>query len=167
MTKFNQYSIEDIKKYIALGAEKKDMDRQSFLFWVADYSLNAIPFIEIGYQNPDFIPEIKEYYRIGCPINDGNNYYKNSFNFAEDRYEDGISVVTLKCLHSFKSVFFGGSDEDIKAKGVYKIKGFALPAKGGDSETLIIPMDWAVKTIIRTRNGLEKAVKNNSSPHSV
>lgn len=159
MTKFNQYSIETIKKYIALGATKREMDKDSFLYWAADYPLSVIPFIELGYQYPDFEPEIKEYYRIGCPISDGDNYYRNSFNFADDKYEEGISVVTTKWLHSLKSVFFGSSDEDIKAKGVYKIKGFALPQTGGDDELLIIPMDWAVKTRIRTRSGLEKAVK--------
>lgn len=159
MTKFNQYSIETIKNYIALGASKRDMDKNSFLYWVADYPLGAIAFIELGYLHPDFEPVIKDYYRIGCPINDGHNCYRNSFNFAENRCEEGISVVTEKWLHSFKSVFFGSSNEDIKSKGVYKIKGFALPQRGGDDELLIVPMDWAVKTKIRTRNGLEKAVK--------
>lgn len=158
MTKFNQYSIEQIKGYIALGAAKRDMDRRSFLYWATDYPLEAVQFIEIGYEHPDFEPEIKEYYRIGCPISDRNDCYRNSFNFAEDRYEEGISVVTEKWLHSMKSVFFGTSDEDIKAKGVYKIKDFALPTAGGDDETLIVPMDWAIKTRIRTRKGLERVV---------
>ena len=65
MTKFNQYSIETIKKYIALGATKREMDKDSFLYWAADYPLSVIPFIELGYQYPDFEPEIKQYYRIG------------------------------------------------------------------------------------------------------
>lgn len=159
MTKFNQYSIEKIKKFIALGASKRNMDRDSFLYWAADFGESAITFITLGYDHPDFEPEIKEFYRIGCPINDGYDYYKNSYNYAEDRPEEGISVVTTEWLHSLKSVFFGSSDEKIKAKGVYKIKGFALPVTGGDDELLIVPMDWAVKTRIRTRSGLEKAVK--------
>ena len=68
-------------------------------------------------------------------------------------------MVTTAWLNSMKSVFFGSTDEHIKTRGVYKIKGFALPTTGGDDETLIVPLDLAEKTRIRTRNGLAKAVK--------
>lgn len=81
-----------------------------------------------------------------------------SYNFAEDRPEDGVSVVTAAWLNSFKSVFFNTTDENISKRGVYKIKGFSLPGTGGDNETMICPMDWAVKTDIKTREDLEKAV---------
>ena len=54
--------------------------------------------------------------------------------------------------------FFGTTDEELKAEGVYKIRGFELPGCGGDDEKMIKPIDWAEKTDIVTREGLEAAV---------
>ena len=109
--------------------------------------------------NPNFEPIIGEFYRIGEPRENGYGKYKPSWNYAEDRPEDGVSVVTSAWLNSMKSVFFNTTDENIEKRGVYKIRGFALPSSGGDGETLICPLDWAEKTRIRTRDGLERAVK--------
>lgn len=59
--------------------------------------LNKLINFEIG--------EIREYYRIGEPRCDGHGCYLPSYNFAEDRPENGVSVVTTAWLNSFKSVF--------------------------------------------------------------
>ena len=85
--------------------------------------------------------------------------YKSSYNYADERPEDGISVVTIEWLHSLKSVFFGAHDDDkLKNRGVYRIKGIQI-GFGGDDEPVIYATDWAEKTRIRTFTGLEKAVK--------
>jgi hypothetical protein len=160
MEKFNQLSFENICRLIEIGKKKRNSyNTLEELLYSSDYELYEWEFIALGFENPDFNPEVKEYFRIGEPISDGYGAYSNSHNFAEDRPEAGISVVTTDWLHSLKSIFFGTSDDKIAAKGVYKIKGFALPNKGGDDELLIVPLDWAKKTKIRTRDGLEKTVK--------
>ncbi len=162
--KYNQYSLNYIKKLIAKGQEatKEFNDIESFIYGT-DYHFNEYDFLGLGFKNPDFDVdsiEIKEYYRIGEPVLDYGGKYYNSYNFAEERSEAGVSVVTTEWLHSLKSIFFGTDDNKIASKGVYKIKGFAIPHVGGDDETLIIPMDFAEKTDIKTRDELEKAVEN-------
>ncbi len=158
--KYNQYSFNYIKKLIQIG-KKLAEDYNSFddVMYATDYNMEELKFIAMGFKNPDFIPEIGTFYRIGEPRQDGYAAYKSSWNFSEDRAEDGVSVVTTAWLNSMKSVFFNTTDEKIKSAGVYKIMGFALPSVGGDDETIICPLDWAIKTKIRTRNGLKKAVR--------
>lgn len=161
--RYNQYSLQTILKLITAGQQAvKDGVSEYALMNSGDWNLSQWEFVSMGFHNPDFDVEkieVREFYRIGEPINDGNNCYKNSWNFADDKPETGVSVVTTAWLHSLKSVFFGTDDETLKTKGIYKIKGFAVPSVGGDDEILICPMDWAEKTRIRTRNGLERAVK--------
>ena len=159
--KYNQFSFEKIKKLIAEGQEAaKKYNTEEEMAYATNYSLAEYEFVSMGFNNPDFVVgEIKEFYRIGEPIQDGYGCYKSSWNFAEDRPEAGVSVVTTAWLHSMKSVFFNTTDEKIRLRGIYKIKGFVVPGVGGDDEILICPMDWAEKTRICTRSGLEKAVK--------
>lgn len=160
MEKYNQYSHEYICKLIKMGQElsKAGRDFDSFVY-ESDYSVSKIEFIGMGYNNPDWkMPEPKEYYRIGEPAIGYDDCYCPSRNYAEDRPEAGVSVVTKAWLHSLKSVFFGTSNDKLRARGIYKIYGFELPQKGGDDETLVCPLDWAEKTNIKTLNGLEKAV---------
>lgn len=163
--KYNQYSLNYIKKLIARGQKAaKEFDNvQDFLF-SADFDFGEEEFLTIGFKNPDFdidSIEIKEYYRIGEPVLSTDGTYKNSYNFAEERPEAGVSVATTAWLHNLKSIFFGADDDKIASKGVYKIKGFEVPNVGGDDETLIIPMDFAEKTDITSRDELEKAVKKS------
>ena len=162
--KYNQYPLNYIKKLIVKGQEatKEFNSIDSFLYSI-DYDFGEEEFLGLGFKNPDFDVdsiEIKEYYRIGEPVLDYGGKSYNSYNFAEERSEAGVSVVTTEWLHSLKSIFFGTDDNKIASKGVYKIKGFAIPHVGGDDETLIIPMDFAEKTDIKTRDELEKAVEN-------
>lgn len=158
--KYNQYSFETIKKLINIGKKYANKYNDiNELIYNTDYDNSQLEFIAIGFENPDFEPEIKEFYRIGEPITNEYGCYKPSYNFAEERYENGVSVVTTAWLCSMKSVFFNTTDEKIAKVGVYKLTGFALPSVGGDDELLIMPLDWAEKTRIRTRAGLEKVVK--------
>lgn len=157
--KYNQYSFSTIKKLINIGQTAAKEGKSEYEVCDLIEEPSEAEFIYLGYQNPDYeIGEIREYYRIGEPREDGHGSYLPSYNFAEDRPEDGVSVVTTAWLNSYKSVFFNTTDEKIASRGIYKIKGFALPGVGGDDETMICPMDWAVKTDIRTRDDLEKAV---------
>ncbi|MCM1224559.1 MAG: hypothetical protein NC548_59935 [Lachnospiraceae bacterium] len=159
--KYNQINFNQIKKLIADGqAAAKDGETLDNIIYSGRYSLMEYEFVSLGFENPDWqVGEIREFFRIGEPIDNGYGTYKNSWNFAEDRRESGVSVVTTAWLHSLKSVFFGTSDEKIAARGVWKIRGFVVPGHGGDDETLICPIDWAERTRIRTRDGLERAVK--------
>lgn len=161
MEKYNQYSYNYIKKLIAAGqaAAKKGSTLEE-LAYSSDYSEKEWIFTGMGFENPDFVPgEIREFYRIGEPVVDTDGTYRNSYNFADDRRENGVSVVTTAWLNSMKSVFFNTTDEKIAARGAYKIRGFVVPGCGGDDETLICPMGWAEKTKIRTRSGLARAVR--------
>ena len=167
--KYNEYSFEKIKEFIAEG-QRAFLNYRSLeeLLYSADYSLREWEYIELGFKNPDWtIGEAETFYRIGEPVLDKNmGCYKSSYNYADDRPECGVSVITTKWLHSFKSIFFGTSDEDLQRRGVYKITGFALPSTGGDDELLVKPLDWAVKTRIRTRDGLERAVARQNKKDS-
>lgn len=160
MKKYNQYSIEYIKKLIEKGKKHiSEYDSLDELIHFTDYTLPELEFVQIGFCFPDFTPEAKYFLRIGEPTIDESNCYRASYNYADDKREAGVSVVSTTWLHSLKSVFFNTTDENIAQRGVYKIYGFQLPQKGGDDEPLICPLDWAKKTKIRTREGLEKAVK--------
>lgn len=159
------FSKEEISKYINRGKKYREKYGDYISFAYSDdydqYGIVEHNLIHIGWNNPDFEPEIKTFYRIGRPREDGYGFYYPSYNFADDRPEEGVSVVTEEWLNSLKSVFFGTSDEDIRKKGVYSIVGFAIPNVGGDGETLIFPTEYAKNTRIRTRSGLLKAIKNS------
>ena len=156
---YNEYSFSRIKRFIEKGKKERKEGKDEVELAYTASSLGEFEFLKLGYDNPGFEPIIGEFYRIGEPREDGYGKYKPSWNYAEDRPEDGVSVVTSAWLKSMKSVFFNTTDENIEKRGVYKIRGFALPSSGGDEETLICPLDWAEKTRIRTRDGLERAVK--------
>ena len=89
--KYNQYSFETIKKLINIGkkyaSKYNDIDE---LIYNTDYDNSQLEFIAIGFENPDFEPEIKEFYRIGEPVTDSYGCYKPSYNFAEEAYENGL-----------------------------------------------------------------------------
>lgn len=156
---YNEYPFSRIERFIEKGKKAREEEKNEAELAYMASSLGEFEFMKLGYDNPNFEPIIGEFYRIGEPREDGYGKYKPSWNYAEDRPEDGVSVVTSAWLNSMKSVFFNTTDENIEKRGVYKIRGFALPSSGGDEETLICPLDWAEKTRIRTRDGLERAVE--------
>lgn len=159
---YNQYSLKTIRRLVKEGAEASRKFRTVEEMIVnSDYSLGELEFVCIGFHNPDFVPgEAEVFYRIGEPrLNRMDGCYARSYNYVEDRPESGVSVVTTGWLRSMKSVFFGATDDKIADRGVWKVKGLRLPSSGGDDEILIIPVDWAEKTRIKTRAGLERAVK--------
>lgn len=157
---YNEFSYDTIKRLVKEGqAATTKYSTMMDLLYSRDFGFHEWEYIAMGFENPDWeIGEIKTFYRIGEPLIDDGGAYRNSYNHAADRPEEGVSVVTTEWLHSLKSVFFGTSDDKIEAKGVYKIRGFELPTCGGDDEKLIKPIDWAEKTDIVTREGLEAAV---------
>lgn len=157
---YNEFSFEKIKKLVKEGQDASTKyDTLGELLNSRDFGFSEWEYISMGFKNPEWeIGEIETFYRIGEPRIAKGGAYVNSYNHAADRPEDGVSVVTTEWLHSLKSVFFGTTDEILKARGVYKIRGFELPGRGGDDEKLIKPIDWAEKTDIVTREGLEAAV---------
>lgn len=162
---YNEYSKKTMLKLIDTGKQLiNKYNNITELVYGEDFELNELRFIELGFKNPEWKPEFGSFYRIGEPIIDSwGQCYRHSWNYAEDCPESGVSVVTSRWLCSFKSVFFGAGDEDLKKKGVYKITGLILPAKGGDDEPLIIPCDWAEKTEICTFAELKEAVEQEES----
>ena len=166
--KYERLTSKEIERYINIGrrieesgqnieSAIEDMIRNNELdLWEINH--HAAAFIKMGYDGRT--PEEKVYYRIGEPkVNHYNGTYFNSRNFADDKLENGISVITEEWLQSLKSVFFGAhTDEVLRARGVYKIRGIEID-KGGDDEPVIYAVDWAEKTRIRTYAGLKKAVK--------
>lgn len=154
---------ETIEMLLQIGrdAAEKQQDESTLYKYYEELGPDQIRFVEFGYHYPEFrLEEPRWFYRIGEPAE--NTYtggYTNSWNHATDFPEEGVSVVTSTWLNSTKSVLFGATDDRIAARGIYKIKGYALPAHGGDGEPLIYPVAWAQKTKIRTRAGLARAVK--------
>lgn len=166
MTKYDCYGIKSITKLYNFGKEcaengMSDNEMIDKLYDMGYTDLEAIKIAGAGATYGDDITiEEKTYYRIGEPIREMyGDYYKPSYNFADDRPEEGISVITESWMHSLKSVFFGAhDDEKIAAKGVYKIKGVQI-AIGGDDEPLIYATDWAEKTNIKTVDEIMEAIK--------
>lgn len=100
--------------------------------------------------------EIKTYYRIGEPrFDDVECVYRPSYNYADEKPELGVSVVNEKWLESAKSIFFGTSNEKLRQRGIWEIRGFAI-GFGGDGEPVIYPVDYAVKTKFFSRKKLEQ-----------
>lgn len=127
---------------------------------ILSYGLEKAELLHAFMENPDLSPQPVSFYRIGEPrLNANGDQYAPSTNFAEDRAEDGVSVVTTKWLNSLKSVFFGAHDDArIAARGVYKVRGVII-GYGGDDEPLIYPIAWAEKTNIKTYKQLARAVR--------
>lgn len=160
---YKEFPFTRIKELIKEGQEAaKKYNSIEDLIYDTDYTFAEAEYVKIGFNNPKWeIGEVKTFYRIGEPaIDEDGCSYMNSCNHVINRFEEGISVVTMKWLHSLKAIFFGTSDEDIQMCGIYRITGFELPYRGGDDEVLIKALDWAEKTRIRTRKGLEKAVRD-------
>lgn len=108
-----------------------------------------------GYTPTDF--EEKTFYRIGEPQLDQGDEYIPSYNFAADKPENGVSVITNEWLHSLKAVFFNISDEAVQARGIYEMKGIVI-ALGGDNEPLIYPTTYAKKTNFKSVDELKKVL---------
>ncbi len=153
-------TLEIFKNLLAVGATaEKEGYTMDQLLYSNNFSMQEWDIVAIGYENPDYNPvEIKDFYRIGEPRTDIYGNIKNSWNYADDKAEKGVSVVTLEWLHSLKSVFFNAA-EKIKNRGVYKISGILLPYNGGDGEPLIYPIGIAEKMRARSVSGLEKLIK--------
>ena len=162
---YNHFSLSAVKRLIKEGQQfrKKYESYKQFAYSneYDQYSLLEHQIIGFGFDNPDIDANsltVKKYLRIGEPQAD-NLTYLNSYNNAEDKREDGVSVITSGWLKSLKSVFFGSSDEKLASRGVYEIEGIDLSSRGGDDEVLIYPVSWAKKTNIKSRKKLEAAVK--------
>lgn len=162
--KYNSYSPKGLQKIkdkaLELLASGKTITDYIYSGSDANLTDEKITLLEAFMQNPNLSIEERVFLRIGKPSLDGSGQqYANSFNFAEQMPEAGVSVVTTGWLDNLKSVFFGAHDDaKIAARGVYAIKGVVI-SSGGDDEPLIYPTAWAVKTKIKTHNALRKAVK--------
>lgn len=162
---YNCYSIKTLNKFLAIAKSFRGKGLDSYqilkeLEKLGYTSFSDVNTITILIDSEVETIEEKVFYRIGEPLIDTyGNFYKPSWNFADDRPEIGVSVVTMDWLNSLKSVFFGAHNaEKLKARGIYEIKGVIM-GFGGDDEPLIYPTGWAKKTKIRSLNGLIKALK--------
>lgn len=158
--KYNGYSVNQFKEIYNMGIGCKTVyEVMDKLEMNGYHDVKSTEIACLGMENGEAEIEEKTWYRIGEPIVEMyGNYYKNSYNYAEDRPEAGISVINSQWLNSLKSIFFGVI-EKVKTVGVYEIKGIQI-GTGGDDEPLIYATDWAKKTRIRSVSGLRKLVKN-------
>lgn len=164
--KYNGYSEKVIRQLFEIGRAcgQEEMTAYDVVDRLAEQGYASDDAYDIAIAGMKYgdriVIEEKIWYRIGEPALDWyGNCYKSSYNYADERPEDGISVVTIEWLHSLKSVFFGAHDDNkLKNRGVYKIRGIQI-GFGGDDEPVVYATDWAEKTRIRTFTGLEKAVK--------
>lgn len=115
---YNEFSFEKIKELVKQGQDAATKySTMMDLLYSKEFGFAEWEYIAMGFENPDWeIGEIKTFYRIGEPLINDGGAYRNSYNYAADRPEDGVSVVTTEWLHSLKSVFFGTSDEKLKAR---------------------------------------------------
>lgn len=156
MGEYNCYSVETLREYYEMG---KNYSNEYELYSLGINSVDLFRMARLGMNNEVIDFAEKTFYRIGEPRKNAyENAYENSFNFADEKPEIGVSVITENWLNSLKAVFFGISNEKLQNKGVYKIKGIII-GYGGDDEPLIYPTDWAKKTKIRSVTGILKAIK--------
>lgn len=148
--KYGSYSVNTVKSIYEIAKTVTDeydlYDKIEQKYGFEGCKIAKVAYDAYKYDGyvPDF--EVKTFYRIGEPrLNEIGTAYRNSHNFADDRQESGISVISKGWLHSLKSVFFGISDDKIKNRGIWAIKGFII-GYGGDDEPLIYATDWAVRT---------------------
>lgn len=157
MTNYNGYNIETLKKYYETGKKYSNINEMEYSENFSDDQ--AYQFACFGCNGAEIDFTVKKYIRIGEPVV-LYDCYMPSWNFANDKREKGVSVVTENWLKSLKSVFFNISNETLKTRGVYEIEGIAI-ANGGDDETLIYPTNWAKKTNIKSRSKIVEWLKNN------
>lgn len=164
--KYNSWNLENIKRIYEFAKELHGLsvyeqyDRLPEKYAMdSDAATLMSAFTDAIDHNLDLTLEVKDFYRIGEPRMNYDGTYRPSWNYADNKPELGISVVTSEWLDSFKAIFFGAhDDEKLATRGIYKIKGVQITT-GGDDEPLIYAMDWAEKTKIRTLEGLRKAVQ--------
>ena len=152
MAKYNGYSINTVKKLYAIGTEASGERELSNTLEEAGYvDYDAMQIAMAGYlYGSEITIEEKEYYRIGEPAIAYDQYLPSS-NFAENKKEAGVSIITTKWLHSISAIFFS----DKAARGIYKMTGTVI-GFGGDDEPVIYPTNWAEKTNIKNLDELEK-----------
>lgn len=159
---YDAWSVNSINKYIKLGIDYQEADKSFYALIdrVTDMTFSeiAVEFAECGYNyGTEFYPAtVQTWYRIGEPLTDRySGGYKHSYNYANDKPEIGVSVISKDWLHSVKSVFFGAhDDETLQTRGVWKIPGVQV-GWGGDDEPLIYPTGYAEKLNINTFEELE------------
>lgn len=164
--KYNNWNLENIKRIYKLAKELHGLsayeqyDRLPEKYAMdGDAATLMSAFTDAIDHNIELDLEEKEFYRIGEPRMSSDGTYRPSWNYADNKPELGISVVTSEWLESFKAIFFGAhDDEKLVTRGVYKIKGVQITT-GGDDEPLIYATDWAEKTEIKTFEELKKAVQ--------
>lgn len=141
---YNAYTSDEMKKFYEYGISLKE--KYSSLNELCEYEdfddTDKLTMICAGFEGDTIDFTEKYFLRIGEPINNGYNQYRNSFNYADNRPEKGISILTFDWFNSIKAIMFGIDSSTLKKKGVYKIKGFII-AYGGDDEPLIYATDWA------------------------
>lgn len=165
---YNEYSHQKIKNLIERG-QKKPMGNESNdgSISLENISVHEGHFMELGVSFPDFkIGEIREYYRLGVTaVEDGR--YMPSYDFLSGKPEYGVAVLTSAWMDGLSKSFYGITDSMLVSRGVYKIKGWTLPVRGKCGELLVVPMDWAVKTDIRTVEELEQAVRQEEEKNGI
>lgn len=166
MSEYYRLKEADIMKIMnAAQAETEDEINAKYLEFANEYGFLNMEWIskimDYAKKNgtPDRLVE-KTYYRIGEPLMDASGYfYRPSYNFADERFEDGVSVVTDGWLNSLKSVFWNAADR-CKSKGIYSFRGIEI-GRGGDDEPVVYPVSWATKERARSLSGLKKLVSGN------
>lgn len=163
MKKYKGMTAAQVKELFLIG--KANSDNRNFEMDAIDiaeskfgdfnaYEQEAYKVLLCGAANRNVSLEEKTYYHIGALEEDEYfSLYRPSYNYADDRFEEGVSVVTLKWLHSIKSIFWG-AEERIKSWGVYKFKGVQI-GFGGDDEPVVYPTSLAEKTAIKSLEEME------------
>lgn len=109
---YNCYSIKTLNKYLEVAKEFRGKGLDPYHLLEELKALGYTSFSDVNMITNLIDSEVetieeKTYYRIGEPAIDTYGcYYKPSYNFANDRPEIGVSVVTISWLNNLKSVFF-------------------------------------------------------------
>lgn len=162
--RYNEYSYQEIKKLIEGGQTEEHNENSACL---GDLSKHEAFFVKLGADFPDFkIGEVKDFYRLGITDVEDDRYI-SSYDFLAKCPERGVAVLTSAWMDGLSKAFCGITDNMVATMGVYKIKGWVLPARGMCGELLIIPMDWAVKTDIGTVEELKEAIKKEEEKNEL
>lgn len=157
-------SIDTLKKAAEIGKTSGSESEVYERLMSADIDCDdTVTIAKAAFDGFEIDFTIKNWYRIGEPrVSYYVNKYVPSHNFAEDRQERGISVVSESWLHSLKGIFFNLSNEKLRARGVWEIEGFQI-GTGSDNEPIIFPTNWAKKTKVYSVSGIIKLLKKGEN----
>lgn len=132
-------------KYFNLGKEHRNTPNDELNYILDDNDLivmacnwEAQAMFNLGKIKDNY--EVKEYYRYGeLQVDPYSDYPLKSWNNLNKEYEEGVSVADEKWEKSLSGIFIV---DKMGENSKISLRGIDIGVKGGDGETLILPVNF-------------------------